>query len=192
MPGRPRKRSRDAQPGSGRPMMSDPPPAEDSASVESPTEGPAAQARPEDVETLARRILEGLGFEVTVAARDAGATIEVDVAGPDRDFLLDHKAEALNALQYLLNRIIYRGRTGKKIHLDSDGYRRGREEEIVEVARRTAESVKSRGEESLLSPLNPYERRLVHIALAEIEGIGTRSLGDGFLKRIAIFPKKNG
>jgi len=171
-------------------MMSDAPRAEDSGSLQDPAEEPAAQARPEEVETLARRILEGLGFDVTVAARDAEATIEVDIAGPDRDFLLDHKAEALNALQYLLNRIIYRGRTGKKIHLDSDGYRRDREEEIVEVARRTAAQVKSRGEESLLSPLNPYERRLVHLAMAEIEGVGTRSLGDGFLKRIAIFPSK--
>jgi spoIIIJ-associated protein len=171
-------------------MMSDPPRSEDGGSIQAPAEAPAAQARPEEVETLARRILEGLGFEVKVAARDAEATIEVDIAGPDRDFLLDHKAEALNALQYLLNRIIYRGRTGKKIHLDSGGYRRDREEEIVEIARRTAEQVKSRGEESLLSPLNPYERRLVHLALAEIEGVGTRSLGDGFLKRIAIFPAK--
>ena len=156
-----------------------------------PGEGATAPAPdPAEVEKLARRILEGLGFEVTVAARDAGATIEVDVAGPDREFLLDHKAEALNALQYLLNRIIYRGRAGKKIHLDSDGYRRDREGEIVEAARRTAEHVKARGEESLLSPLNPYERRLVHLALAEIDGIGTRSVGDGFMKRIAIFPTK--
>ena len=145
---------------------------------------------PAEVETLARRILEGLGLEVTVAARDGGATIEVDVAGPDRDFLLDHKAEALDALQYLLNRIIYRGRTGKKIHLDSEGYRRSREDEIVEIARRTAQQVKARGEESLLSPLNPYERRLVHLALSEIEGIGTRSVGDGFMKRVAIYPTR--
>ena len=48
--------------------------------------------------------------------------------------------------------------------------------------------VKACGEESLLSPLNPYERRLVHLALAEIGGIETRSVGDGFLKRIAIVP----
>jgi hypothetical protein len=117
-------------------MMSDPPRVEDSGSP-APAEEPAAQARPEEVETLARRILGGLGFEVTVTARDAGATIEVDVAGPDRDFLLDHKAEALNALQYLLNRIIYRGRTGKKIHLDSEGYRRLSQEDRLAEHRKS-------------------------------------------------------
>jgi spoIIIJ-associated protein len=48
--------------------------------------------------------------------------------------------------------------------------------------------VKARGEEALLNPLNSYERRLVHLALSEIDGVGTRSVGEGALKRIAIFP----
>jgi spoIIIJ-associated protein len=147
----------------------------------------APPADPRDVETLANELLHGLGLDLEARARDAEATIEIDLSGSDRDLMLDHRGEALNALQYLLNRVVYRGRIGKKIHLDSEGYRRSREEEIVEIARRTAEGVLARGQESLLSPLNPYERRLVHIALGEIEGIGTRSVGDGFLKRIAVF-----
>jgi spoIIIJ-associated protein len=149
---------------------------------------PVAAADPGEVETLAREVLNGLGLELTVTARDTEAAIEVDIDGADRDLMLDRRGEALNALQYLLNRVIYRGRAGKKIHLDSGGYRRGREEEIVGVARRAAEAAKERGKEQLLSPLNPYERRLVHIALAEIEGITTRSVGDGFLKRVAVVP----
>ena len=152
-------------------------------------EGPLMVADPAEVESLTRQVLEGLGLEVKVSVKDAGETIEVDVDGADRDLLTDHKAEALDALQYLANRIIYRGRPGKKIHFDSGGYRRGREDEIVESARRAAGVVKERGREQLLNPLNPYERRLVHLALSEIDGIGTRSIGDGFLKRIAIFLK---
>ena len=58
----------------------------------------------------------------------------------------------------------------------------------MDIAVRTAEKVKTSGEESLLSPLNPYERRIVHLALAEIGGVETHSVGDGFLKRIAILP----
>ncbi|HUD71698.1 MAG TPA: R3H domain-containing nucleic acid-binding protein [Dongiaceae bacterium] len=152
-------------------------------------DGPMVVADPAEVEALTRQMLEGLGLAVTVTVKDAGETLEVDVDGADRDLLIDHKGEALDALQYLANRIIYRGRTGKKIHFDSGGYRRGREDEIVESARRAAGAVKERGREQMLNPLNPYERRLVHIALAEIDGIGTRSIGDGFLKRIAIFLK---
>jgi len=127
-------------------------------------------------------------FELSVTARDTETSIEVDIAGADRDILLDRRGEALNALQYLLNRIVYRGRGGKKIHLDSGGYRRDREDEIVEIARRAADAAKTRGKEQLLSPLNPYERRLVHLALAEIDGVTTRSVGDGFLKRVAVVP----
>jgi spoIIIJ-associated protein len=147
-------------------------------------------ASPEQVEKLAVRILGGLSLEVSVSVRDTEENLEVDIDGADRDFLLEHRGEGLNALQYLLNRIIYRGHRGKKIHVDSAGYRKGREDEIVEIALRTADMVKESGKESAMSPLNPYERRLVHVALGEVEGIATRSIGDGFLKRVSIFPDR--
>jgi len=151
-------------------------------------EDPALRAEVADVERLAGRILSGLGLDVRAKATDTEATIQVDLTGTDREYLLSHKGEGLGALQYLLNRIIYRGRRGKKIQVDCDGFRKLHEEEIVEIAVRSAEKAKARGEECLLSPLNPYERRLVHIALAEIGGVETRSVGDGFMKRIAIMP----
>jgi len=151
-------------------------------------EGQAPRADVADVERLAGRILSGLGLDVQARATDTEESIRVDLTGADREYLLSRKGEGLGALQYLLNRIIYRGRRGKKIQVDCDGFRRLREEEIVEIAVRSAEKAKARGEECLLSPLNPYERRLVHLALAEIGGVETRSVGDGFLKRIAIVP----
>ncbi|HEU4402370.1 MAG TPA: R3H domain-containing nucleic acid-binding protein [Candidatus Polarisedimenticolia bacterium] len=157
-------------------------------------QGPADEVAvdPTEVGRIADRLLRGLGLAIEARAADAGETIEVDLTGPDREYFLDRRGEALSAVQYLLNRIIYRGRKGKKIHVDSEGFRRGREDEIVETARRSAEQVKTSGEESVLGPLNPYERRLVHLALGEVEGVGTRSLGDGFLKRVAIFPAGKG
>jgi len=151
-------------------------------------ESQAPRADVADVERLAGRILSGLGLDVQAGATDTEESIRVDLSGADREYLLSRKGEGLGALQYLLNRIIYRGRRGKKIQVDCDGFRRLHEEEIVEIAVRSAEKAKARGEECLLSPLNPYERRLVHLALAEIGGVQTRSVGDGFLKRIAIVP----
>jgi len=155
-------------------------------------EGPPEAADPAEVARLADRMLQGLGLDVRAEARDAGETIEVDIVGDDRKYLLGHKGEALNAAQYLLNRILYRGRKGKKIHVDSGGFRRLREEEIVEIARRSADKARASGEEVPLSPLNPYERRLVHLALAEVEGVETRSVGDGFLKKVVIVPTRGG
>jgi len=149
-------------------------------------EAPAAD--PADVVRLAERILHGLGLDIKATASDGAEAIQLDLTGPDGEHLLNRKGEGLGALQYLLNRIIYRGRKGRKIQVDCGGFRKMREDEIVEIAVRSAEKVKAGGQECLLSPLNPYERRLVHIALAEIGGVETRSVGDGFLKQIAIVP----
>ena len=151
-------------------------------------EDPALRADAADVERLAARILDGLGLDVRAKATDTEAVIQVDLTGSDREYLLSRRGEGLGALQYLLNRVIYRGRKGKKIQVDCDGFRKLHEDEIVEIALRSAEKAKARGEETLLSPLNPYERRLVHLALAEIGGVETHSVGNGFLKRIAIVP----
>jgi len=148
-------------------------------------------ASSDEVEALASRIVKGLELDLAVSVHEGEESIEVDVTGPDRDYLLDRRGEPLNALQYLLNRIVYRGRRGRKIHVDSEGFRRVREDEIVEIALRTAEKVKERDEECVMSPLNPYERRLVHMALGEVDGVATRSIGDGFLKRVAIFPDRD-
>lgn len=153
-------------------------------------EEPVAPADPAEVTRLADRLLQGLGLEVRAEVRDTGEVIEVNIVGGDQNLLLARKGESLNATQYLLNRILYRGRKGRKIQVDSGGYRKLQENEIVENAVRSAEKARERGEEVVLSPLNPYERRLVHLALAEIEGVETRSIGDGFLKRVAIIPAR--
>ena len=150
--------------------------------------GPAPAATTGEVERLTDRILGGLGLDVRAKATDTETAVLVDLTGSDRDYLLSRKGEGLGALQYLLNRIIYKGRKGKKIQVDCGGFRKLQEDEIVEIALRSAEKAKARGEECLLNPMNPYERRLVHIALAEIGGVETKSVGDGFLKRIAIVP----
>ena len=150
--------------------------------------GEAPVADPADVVRMAERILHGLGLDIKATASEGPVAILLDLAGPDGEHLLNRKGEGLGALQYLLNRIVYRGRKGKKIQVDCGGFRKMREDEIVEIAVRSAEKVKAGGEECVLSPLNPYERRLVHIALAEVGGVETRSIGDGFLKQIAIVP----
>jgi len=157
---------------------------------DSPVEpdAPLPAAEPGEVERLTDRILGGLGLDVKAKATDTESALLIDLTGGDREYLLSRKGEGLSALQYLLNRIIYKGRKGKKIQVDCGGFRKLREDEIVEIALRSAEKAKAQGEECLLSPLNPYERRLVHLALAEVGGIETRSVGDGFLKRIAIVP----
>src|SRR3989442_2410454 len=153
-------------------MLDDPggdSPGEDAGSAPAATTG--------EVERLTDRILGGLGLDVRAKVTDTETAVLVDLTGSDRDYLLSRKGEGLGALQYLLNRIIYKGRKGKKIQVDCDGFRKLREDEIVEIALRSAEKSKARGEECLLSPLNPYERCLGHLALARLGGVENRRVG---------------
>ena len=76
----------------------------------------------------------------------------------------------------------------RRLVVDCDGYRARKELELKEIAARVSERVKRSGEEEELGRMNPYERRVVHLAVAEIDGVTTESEGEGVMKRVIIFP----
>ena len=77
-----------------------------------------------------------------------------------------------------------------KIVVDSENYRMRHEEQIIRNAYKTAEIVKRTGRSRLLDPMNPFERRLVHTALNDVDGVDTKSEGDGLYKQVRIIPGK--
>jgi spoIIIJ-associated protein len=76
----------------------------------------------------------------------------------------------------------------KRLMVDCQGYRRGLESQLVEDALAAAEQVRKTRQALELAPMNPYERRLVHIALQDEKGVSAASSGDGFIKTIVISP----
>ena len=100
---------------------------------------------------------------------------------------LANKGEGLTGLEVLVGRIAAK-RLGKPVHprLDADGFRAHRKDALEELARQSAEEVRRSRRPSLLPPLAPWERRLVHLALAEDAEVETQSEGDGFLKRVEV------
>ena len=74
--------------------------------------------------------------------------------------------------------------------MDALSYRKGRDVELRQMARFLAEKAKQTGVDQQLGPLNPYERRLVHLAVAEIPGVSTESVGDAFSKTVHIAARK--
>ena len=78
----------------------------------------------------------------------------------------------------------------KRIFMDALEYRKGKDVELRQMARFLAEKVKQSGADQQLGPLNPYERRIVHIAVAEIPGVTTESVGDAFSKTVLISLRK--
>jgi len=106
--------------------------------------------------------------------------------GPDKYLLLRKDGSLLLALQHLLNKL-----SEKKVQTDCDFFRKRKERELKEQTQQIAQRVQETGQDEILELMNPYERRLVHIAANKVPGITTESIGEGFLKRVKIYPSKN-
>ena len=106
--------------------------------------------------------------------------------GKDKYLLLRKDGSLLLALQHLLNKI-----SPQKVQTDCDFYRKRKERELSQYAQHIARHVDETGNNEILDLMNPYERRLIHIAANQIPGITTESIGEGFLKRVNIYPLKN-
>ncbi len=142
-----------------------------------------------DVREFMEQMVEHLDWELGVDIVESDPEVlKVDLSGEDRELMLRNRAEILDVFQYLANRIFGRDLDDRRLVVDCDGYRARKEIEIQEIAARVSERVKRSGEEEELSRMNPYERRIVHLAVAEIEGVTTESEGDGVMKRVVIFP----
>jgi len=137
-----------------------------------------------------RRMMDRLDWDLEVLVEEVeGETIRVDLSGEDRDLVLCNRAEVLESIQYLLNRMFARdNREGQRILVDCDGYRARKETELREIAIRVSDRVRRTGEREELGLMNPYERRIVHLAVAETEGVTTVSAGEGVMKRVIILP----
>ena len=117
----------------------------------------------------------------------AGGRLEVEIEGVDEELLTEDEGQVLLALQHLLPRVMY-GQLGRIVpcHLDSGGYQRRKEGRLRGLARRVADEVASRGGTRTLRPMNPADRRIVHITLADDPEVETESQGSGYFKRVNI------
>ncbi|HKY31523.1 MAG TPA: R3H domain-containing nucleic acid-binding protein [Candidatus Polarisedimenticolia bacterium] len=145
--------------------------------------------RRHDIEELARRFLDAMKLSLTASVTEEPDSFQVDLGGPDAYLLLERKGGVLDALQLVMGKVAEaRLQLDKRLVVDCEGYRKGRDAELVQIALSAADKVRKLRQPMELAPMNPYERRLVHLALAEQEGVASASQGDGFLKRILITP----
>jgi spoIIIJ-associated protein len=140
-------------------------------------------------------IIRAAGFQLTVtvsmAAPGAGgdAAVLADVDGRDKEILLERGAEVLKALEHLAFRALrLEPEHHEKIHIDCGGYRAMRFEELRMTAKVAAERVQASKQPFRLNPMTSRERRIVHLALKDMPGIRTESVGVGEHRQVVIHP----
>lgn len=137
------------------------------------------------------RFLAALGITAAVAVEDTADGPRLNISGEEAELLVRHRGDPLRALQHVVDTAYGRGLPGdKRIFIDALEYRKGKDIELRHMAKFLAEKAKQTGMDQQLGPLNPYERRLVHLAVAEIPGVTTESVGDAFSKTVLISLRK--
>ena len=117
------------------------------------------------------------------------ATIIVSFQGFDLPLLLGHNAELLDALQYVTRRAFAEAvALGVQIDFDASGYRDARRQELELMAQKAAERVKVTKVPFVFDPMNAQDRRIIHTALVDVQGIRTESEGEGQMRRVKVIP----
>ena len=144
-------------------------------------------AKTSEITDFVQSVAEKMGLNLKAAAEEMPDGLRVNLEGEDGSMLTRRQGEALAALQHLVS-AVYRHETteGRRLVVDCQGYRKGKDAELRKMALFLGEKAKSTGLAQEIGPLNPYERRIVHLAVSEIEGISSESIGDAFEKTVII------
>ena len=141
-------------------------------------------------ETL-EKILALIPMETTVTADQENGKISLDIEGDTSGLLIGRKGRTLDALQFIVNKIVNKA-LDKKLHVivDSENYRQRRRDSLTQMALKMADKAKRTKKPVATNPLNPHDRRIIHLALKDDRELDTKSRGDGILKKVLIIPKK--
>ncbi|MGZ4886163.1 MAG: Jag family protein, partial [Candidatus Aminicenantales bacterium] len=134
------------------------------------------------VERFLERIMPHFPLELTYQIKKRPDMIFIIFDGPDKNILLRNDGALLLAFQHVLNKI-----SPVKVQADCEFFRRRKEKKLKDFGQKIAQQVSDSGRDEILDFMNPYERRIIHIAVNQVPGITSESLGDGFLKKVKIF-----
>lgn len=162
------------------------PKAEAAPAPKKPVANPEAFA---GTEKYIRSILKGLGIDecsISFCEEEEGIAIELD-CGENYGVVIGRRGETLDAIQYLVRLYLNKGKENyKRVSINIGNYREKRAETLRELAKRNAAKVLRNGRNVVLDPMNPYERRIIHTAIQEIEGVESHSVGSDSERKVVI------
>jgi spoIIIJ-associated protein len=139
------------------------------------------------VREFIQQTLTAMGLPLEVAIEEMSDSVRIELSGDGGEHLLRRRAEALDALQHIVNTAFRRElQNDRTFVVDCLNYRKAKDAELRQMARFMMERAKSTGTPQEMGPLNPYARRLVHITVAEDPQMSSESIGDAFLKTVII------
>lgn len=148
-------------------------------------------ARAAEVTAFVNDVVRAMGARLTAEAEEMPDGLRINLSGEDGQILLRRQGEALAALQHIVAAVFRQDADDKRrLVVDCMGYRKGKDAELRQMATFLAEKARSTGLAQEIGPLNPYERRIVHLAVAEIESVSSESIGDAFEKTVIISANK--
>jgi spoIIIJ-associated protein len=134
-----------------------------------------------------KKILENMGVMNEVTLREEGENAFIDIIGDAGGAVIGRRGETLDAIQYLASMCANKGTKDYfRVTLDCNGYRTKREEILRDLAKKLSSGVLRTGKSASLEPMNPYERRIIHSAVSDINGVSSKSIGDEPYRRVII------
>jgi spoIIIJ-associated protein len=138
-----------------------------------------------------QRFTAALGIETPIEVEETADGPRINLTGEQAELLARHRGEPLKALQHVVDMAFGRDLAdGRRVFVDALGYRKGKDIELRQMAKFLAQKAKDTGLDQQLGPLNPYERRIVHLAVSEVPGVATESIGDAFSKTVHISARR--
>ena len=145
--------------------------------------------------TIAKEALENILTLIpmegtTVNAEQTDGAISLTINGDKSGLLIGRKGRTLDALQFIVNKIVSKTLEKRiKVVIDSENYRQRRRDSLIQMALRMGDKAKSIRKPVITNLLNPHDRRIIHLALKDDGALDTKSRGEGILKKILIIPK---
>ena len=136
-------------------------------------------------------VLERMGISADIDVKEEDDRIVLEVQTQDPDLIIGRKGQVVDALQHLVGKVVFRERSGEKgkpFIVDAGGSREKHVQKLQALAARMGEKALKTGTIVELSPMSPHDRRIVHMAIANIPGLSSRSEGEGDDRHILVVP----
>lgn len=143
------------------------------------------------IATFVQNVVTAMDVTLSVNVEETPEGTRINLEGEDGGVFVRRGGEGLQALQHIVA-TAFRKQLGddNRIVIDCNGYRKDKDAELRQMARFVAEKARSSGVPQEMGPLNPYERRIVHLTIAEDHNVTSESIGDAFMKTVIISSKK--